>query len=773
MTQGIVRFLVLCGAVLGGAAWGCSGGHGAGAPAVLAPSEWRTGARRVEGPLLIHTEPGDLPHLEVAGKEGQRLSLEHTHVAAKLVGFVAEVEVSQTYTNPYTEAIEAVYVFPLPENSAVNHMRMVIDRRVIEADVKERLQARRIYAQAKQEGYTAALLEQERPNVFTQSVANIEPGKKIDVVVRYTQDLSYDAGAYEFVFPMVVGPRFMPGAELERAPSGLGTKADTTRVPDASRISPPYAGKGQRTGRDISLELVADPSVAVTSFDVPTHEVVSRRPADGTLRLTLAEKASIPNRDFVLRYRVAGGEPRATLHLSGQESGYFSLQVAPPDLDVEQLVGRRELVFVVDVSGSMSGLPLSMCKTAMRDALRRMRPVDTFNILTFSGQTARAFEAPRPANLANVREALAVVDGLSAGGGTHMADAVAAALSPDVDIGRQRYVFFMTDGYVGNDDEIVAASRRFVRAVESEGGRARVFGFGVGSSVNRHLIDGLSSAGKGVAVYATAREDPIRAVNRFFHYIDRAVLENLRVDWAGMKVDELYPSPLPDLFASHPVILHGRYRGQPSGRVTVRGAAGGQSLELPVHVQAAPAALSGPGVLGALWAREKVTFLEEALGLGDTGAAEQITRLGLDFHLVTRFTSLVAVDDSRRVSDGKPNTVLEALDEPEGVDVAMAGGESAPSDGYGYEYSDDPLNDICRIDPAACPTVDVSKQSAWSELESESVYAVQQSAPRRGCGCRVAGEPNGGSAAGFTAALALCLAALRRSRRSRTRSRLE
>ena len=631
--------------------------------------------------FLAYTDPGDIPHLELAGESKTKLPLEHTHVKAKLTGFVAEVEVAQTYTNPYGKPIEAVYVFPLPENSAVNHMRMVIGKRVIEADVMERQAAKRTYEQAKHAGHTAALLEQERPNVFTQSVANIEPGKKIDVVVRYVQDLTFDDGQYEFVFPMVVGPRFMPGQPLEGPRAGTGTHLDTTRVPDASRVSPPIVGRGERTGHDISLELIADASVAVGSFEVPTHQVVTRRPADGTLRLTLAERKSVPNRDFVLRYRVAGQQPKATLYTArnSKAGGYFSLVLHPPKLDVDRLVGQREIIFVVDVSGSMHGKPLGMCQSAMREALRKLRPVDTFNIITFSGSSQRAFAQPRPANTANVRQAMQVIDGLVAGGGTQMANAVDAALSPPVAQGRHRYVFFLTDGYVGNESEIIASSARFVATLEAKGQRARVFGFGVGSSTNRHLLDGLSRAGKGITVYATTREDPARAVNRFYRYIDRTALTNLKVHWGGMRVKDVYPSEVPDLFASHPVILHGRYSGQPN-RLRISGLAGETPVTVPVDVR--PARLDGDPdqVMGALWARSKVTALGEDLwdGGDPTRVRAEIIRLGLAHDLVTQYTSLVAVDRSRVIGDGKPDTVVQPVEGPEGVNVEMAGGVRRP-----------------------------------------------------------------------------------------------
>ena len=744
----VVLFLGACGSGLGGSyAYGPSSADpsqpaGEAAPFQVAtdpPPEavpeagWVRVAASASSPLFAYTDPGDLPQLKVAGDELKPLPLEHTHVKARLTGFIAEVEVSQTYTNPSTAPIEAVYVFPLPENSAVSHMKMVIGGRVIDATIKQRAEARRTYDQAKRSGYTAALLEQERPNVFTQSVANIEPGKKIDVVIRYVQDLTYDAGEYEFVFPMVVGPRFIQGAPLDRPASGSGVRADTAMVPDASRITPPILGKGERTGHDISLELVADASLVIGEVTTPTHDVAVRRPADGTLRLVLAEKKSIPNRDFVLRYRANGDKPKATLLTSGGASGgYFSLVVQPPTLDVDALVGRREIVFVVDISGSMSGQPIALCQAAMRDAIARLRPVDTFNLITFAGATGKVFEQARPANDANIRDALAFVDRIKAGGGTYMLDAVAASLTPDVGEGRHRYVFFLTDGFVGIEDQILAATHKFIAGIEGRGQRARVFGFGVGSSPNRALLDGISREGKGLTVYATNREHPARAVNQFYRYIDRSVLRDVTIDWGDLATTEMMPLEIPDLFASHPLIVHGRYRGGSGKSIVVRGKAGERAVEIPVTV-GGRAPDDPRDVLGLLWARSKVTWLEGELWKS-AGAEGEITKLGLEFQMVTRFTSFVAVDPTRKVSAGDPTTVVQPVEVPEGVNPVMAGALPGQP---GLDASSQQAQVTLSREPM--------ERQEHSVNEPEPVLASMPGvAPAerglRGCNCRVGSE---------------------------------
>lgn len=713
------------------------------APDVIATSEWGFAASGTTDSqeLVIYTDPGALPRLRKAGdgESAKQLPLEHTHVKAQLTGFIAEVEVRQSYTNPFPEPIEAVYIFPLPENSAVNHMRMEIGDRVIESQIKRRQEARQIYTEARREGYTAALLEQERPNIFTQSVANIEPGKQIDVVVRYVQDLTYDAGEYEFVFPMVVGPRYIAGQPVEEPPSGEGTYRDTQNVPDASRITPPYLGRGDRSGHDISLELVADASLAVNGFETPTHEVVSETRDDGTLSLQLAEHDSIPNRDFVLRYRAVREEPQATLFLSGEspehEGGFFSLVIHPPSLDIEELVGRRELIFVIDVSGSMSGVPLSLCKTAVREAITQIRPVDTFNIIVFSGRTGQAFEGPRPANTDNIRQALEYVDGLSAGGGTEIMNAVNAALESDVAPGRHRYVFFLTDGNVGIEDQVYSAIDRLIQTLEQRGQQARIFSFGVGSSVNRELLEGMSRAGRGIAIYATNREHPRRAVNQFYRYIDRSVLREVSVDWGSLEQSDVMPSELPDLFASHAMILHGRYRQPATGTLMVTGRAGDREVSFPVTIRNAEVEGEPSEVLGALWARSRVTDLEESLWHNrDPSVDEQITQLGLSFNLVTRLTSLVAVDRSHRVGQGDPQTVVQAVEVPEGVDGTMAGARGYASyGGGGVSPSDDA--------PAPC----------------ENEIAARRGP--RGCHCRAEGGNAGGDGLVFCIALVLMVLA--------------
>jgi Ca-activated chloride channel family protein len=604
--------------------------------------------------LYAYTDPGRLPELRDAA--GNPLPLRHTAVHAALRGHVAAVQVWQRFHNASTAPIEVVYVFPLPENSAVSDLRMIIGERVIQSDIMRRDDARETYEGARAAGHTAALLEQERPNVFTQSVANIAPGEDVVVEIRYLQTLTYDSGEYEFVFPMVVGPRFIPGG---------------ASVPDAARISPPIAGPGVRTGHDVSLEIDAQAGPPILAFTAPTHEVEATT-TDGRLHLTLANKDELPNRDFVLRYRVAGPEPSGSVLLgepdaSGQ--GHFLMVVHPPATDVDAEVGRREVIFVVDRSGSMSGAPLGLAKETVRELLARLRPVDTFDVVGFASGTERLFGRPRPANTTNLAEALRFLDAMESGGGTMMNDAVQAALSDEVAPGWNRYVLFLTDGWVGNETEIFAGAQALVRRISQRGSVARVFGIAIGSAPNRYLIEGIAAAGNGQARDVSTREHPRRAVDAVMHDIDSPVLSGLEFSETSPLRGDHFPTELPDLFVSQPLVVMGRYRGEVSDTVVLHGHRDGipVRLDVPVHrIDGADALLPG------LWARAKVEELSTTLWhASDLDAAartiEEITSLGLQQRLVTPYTAFVAVDGSRTIGNGNPELVLQPGAMPEGV----------------------------------------------------------------------------------------------------------
>ncbi|NMC69901.1 MAG: VWA domain-containing protein [Myxococcales bacterium] len=585
------------------------------------------------------------------------MPLRHTEVDAAISGYVARVSVVQQYQNPFDEKIEAVYVFPLPSNSAVNEFVMTVGERKIRGIIREREEAERIYEEARAQGYVASLLTQERPNVFTQKVANIEPGQAIDVELLYYQTLEYADGWLEWAFPMVVGPRFNPpGFDGGIGAVGRGDQGISGQATEVSYLRP-----GERSGHDIGLTVAVDAGVAIEELEVPTHAVSVERPERARALVKLADRAVIPNKDFVLRYRVAGTQIKSGLLTHRDErGGFFTLMAYPPAALADLPRQPMEMVFVLDCSGSMYGQPLELAKDAVRYALGRLGPDDTFQIITFSDDASSFGDEPVPATRRNLERALDYLDDIDSEGGTMMDAGIRAALDFPHDPRRFRIVSFLTDGYIGNELEIFASIRERL-------GPARIFSFGVGSSVNRYLMEGMARIGRGAVAYVNADDGSQRAVAAFFDRIAHPAMTDVEIDWGGMEVHDVYPSRVPDLFVGRALVLTGRFEG--GGRHTVRlsGRAGDRavSLELDVDLDAAEAAYPG---IPFVWARKQIEVLEDRdAGENSPAIAAQIKDLALEYGLMSAYTAFVAVDASR-VTEGDHGTVVPvAVPVPEGV----------------------------------------------------------------------------------------------------------
>ncbi|MHC4247732.1 MAG: VIT domain-containing protein [Planctomycetota bacterium] len=634
--------------------------------------------------------------LKVVGAGGgiEACPLEGTDVEADVTGIFARVRVRQRFRNPLTEKIEAVYCFPLPDGAAVDGFSMRVGGRVVRGIVRERAEARAIYSAAKRRGNVTSLLDQERPNVFTQSVANIGPGERVEIEISYVETVRYEAGAYEFVFPAVVGPRYMPGSPVSRAAappkeldgkvaelagaarvsalpgaSGRGWSPDTERVPDASRVSPLVATEGLRAGHDLSLTIRIDAGVPVLTVRSDLHAVDVRHGGFGRAVVTLAEARALPDRDFVLRWEGSGGLEEAFLvHDEGRSGGrgrFFSLVLAPPRRVAPARVVPKEMVFVIDRSGSMTGFPLETAKEAMRLCIERMGPRDTFNVISFSGGTGRCFARPVPGSPRARAGAEAFLDDLTGSGGTEMMPAIREALGGPRDPDRVRIVCFMTDGYVGNDFEIIEEVRR-------TSGRARVFPFGIGRSVNRFLLDRLAHAGRGEAEYVTLRGGSPGAAERFQQRIAAPVLADIEVDWGTLEVADVCPSAPRDLFADRPVVVHGRLLGPPDGELVIKGRTGSGPYERRIRVTP-PDPSARREALASLWARAKVREIMMAdmarLGLreADAAARAEIVKLGADFGIMTQFTSFVAVETRVDTGPAPAKTMPVPVEMPSGV----------------------------------------------------------------------------------------------------------
>ena len=609
------------------------------------------------------------------------LPLKHTEVKAEISGFVAEVRVTQVFSNPIDSPIEAVYVFPLPENSAVNEMTLTVADRVIKGQIKKREEARQVYERAKAQGKTAALLDQERPNIFTQSVANIPPGHEIRVTIKYIQDLAYDDGEYKFVFPMTIGPRYIPGQKTGKV--GTGWSDDTDQVGDASRITPPVVKPGQRSGRDISVEVRLDAGVAVKNLRSSSHEITVVNSGPAKAKISLSAEDRIPNKDFILTY-----EPEVKLaaaavlsHKQGKE-GYLTLMVQPSADYPLALVTPKELVIAIDVSGSMGGFPVETAKAIALRCLEGMNPGDTFQIMSFASGNQLHFERPLTNTLLNVARGRAVINALNGGGGTEMLDALRTALEFPKDPERLRIVLFMTDGFIGNDPQILAFTKEHLN-------NSRIFPLGVGSSPNRYLLEEMAVLGKGTVQYVRQNEKPEKVekvIEKFYDRISRPVLTDLSVDWNGLDVSELSPAFVPDLFAGQPLLIHAKYNKSGSAPVLIRGKLMGKPWKMSVNVTL-PEKEQANDAMGPLWARSRITDLERLnLKSEDADIKGKIIELALAHKLVTNYTSFVAVDESP-VSPTDKKLILVPVESelPEGTRYeGFFGGRAASlAGGYG------------------------------------------------------------------------------------------
>ncbi len=620
--------------------------------------------------------------------------LKHTDVEADITGFIARVTVTQTFSNPYNENIEAVYVFPLPHTAAVDAMTMHIGDRKIVGLMKRRAEARAVYEQALQQGQTASLLEQERPNIFTQSVGNIKPRQEIQIEISYVDVLNYDMGIYEFHFPMVAGPRYIPGAPisekpqlpkelkgkvgevkeplieettLDPVPSGTGWSPDTNRVPDASRITPPVLKPGYRTGHDIRLSVSLDAGVPVQDIEVVNHAAALERIDPSKATVEILPTDSMPNKDFVMKYAVAGEKPEMAIfaHAAGPQQRYFMLMLQPK-LDAElPKTPPRELVFLIDVSGSMSGEPMAKVKAAMRHFFARSKPDDTLQVITFAGRAAKLFENSVPATEANVARALTFTQGIQGGAGTRMLAGVKVVLNAPVDPDRIRIVVMLTDGFIGNESEIIAEVGRRTND------QIRFWVIGIGSSVNRFLIDGVAKAGGGMSDVLDLNTNPKPLVTQIVERIHRAQLANIQMDWNDLPIYETYPRRIPELWAGRPVIVFGRYAAGDRTKVTLSGTAEGKPITYKVDVTL-PDEESGHDVLPKVWARKKIEDLSSQIYYTDTPeVVEEITRVALDYRLMSQWTSFVAVDESEiPLADQQaqpPRQIIVPVPLPEGV----------------------------------------------------------------------------------------------------------
>lgn len=596
--------------------------------------------------------------LYVQTKDGQQqvFPLKRTDVKAKIAGNVSRVEVTQTFENPFKEPLEAVYVFPLPDEAAVDDMEIKIGDRIIKGDIKKREEAQKIYERALQEGKTAGLLEQERDNIFTQSLANIKPGEKIDVTIRYSESLKFEGGDYEFVFPMVVGPRYIPGQPID-------SSGDTDKVPDASRINPPVLKPGTRSGNDIGVTVEIDPGVPIQDVRSPSHKIRLERNGQ-IVRVQLGGEDTIPNKDLILRYRVSSDQTQATvLTQSDQRGGHFAVYLIPAVKYPTNAIVPKDVVFLMDTSGSQTGDPLLKSQELMRRFIKGLNPNDTFTIIDFANTTKQLSPVPLPNTAANRTKAINYINQLDANGGTELLNGIRAVLNfPAANSGRLRSIVLLTDGYIGNENEVIAEVQRKLKQGN------RLYSFGVGSSVNRFLLDRLAEVGRGTSQVIRQDEPTQQVAEKFFRQINNPVLTNIQVKWEGNgKSPKIYPLLPPDLFANQPLVLFGRKQDRTNGTLRITGTAAGKNpYETTLKVNFDP---SGNPAIAQLWGRARIKDLMNQMFGGETKSGVQaVTDTALAYRLLSQYTAFVAVSEEVRVDpNGKKRRVQVPVELPEGV----------------------------------------------------------------------------------------------------------
>ena len=616
---------------------------------------------------------GGYMQTEIAGDKTVALPLKHTDVDAEIAGMVSSVQVTQHFHNPYKKPIEAVYVFPLPHQAAIYDMTIKVGKRTIKGLIKKRQEAKRIYERAKAQGKTAALLEQERPNIFTQSVANIMPGDDIKVMIRYAETMSPEDGRYEFVFPMVVGPRYVGGGEAMGTRKGTGWGTDSTRIPDASRITPPLLAKGLRPGNDIAVKLRINGGVQVKQLQVVAHRATVSRDARGAA-IELDKSDSIPNKDFVVRYQLAGKRPEvAVLTHRDKRGGHFLLMIQPKAKMQQKDIAPREYVFVVDNSGSMYGFPLQQARAVIKRSLENLRSTDTFQIIKFAGSPDQFAPHAVRATRSNVQAGVGYVSQMRGGGGTEFMPALKLALGAKKDPARSRIVLFVTDGYIGYERQVLKFLRENIKGIN-------LFALGIGSSVNRFLIDGMARIGVGSPFYLLNTEKASSVTERIFSTISKPALTSIDIDWDGLDVEELTPSALPDLFGEKPVFVVGRYDRGGTGKVTVSGKLAGKRFRQTLTVNLPQAPTGANTAVAYLWARRQIADQMDVFATDPDRAKEiekNVTQIALSYNLMSRWTSFVAVDSAVRNQGGQQATVPVPVPLPDGVSP-----HAAPSQAY-------------------------------------------------------------------------------------------
>jgi Ca-activated chloride channel family protein len=621
---------------------------------------------------------GELLYRSPVSGRYETVALVHTDAVFDVRGLVASATVTQQYENSTSSPIEAVYIFPLPHDAAVYDMEIHVGNRVIRSKIKEREEAKKVYEAAKSAGKRAALVEEERPNIFTTSVANIMPGDHIEVRLRYVEPLRWEQGRMRLEFPMVVGPRYISGTQAS-GHAGTGWAKDTDAVPDASRITPIVRNPENRSGHDISVTVDLEPGFETSSVTSVSHEIHLSRLADGRQHVELADGATVPNKDFILEVRQAEtARPKAALFLSpsgspGNDSGesHFLLAAFPPTVHPTERA-PVEMLYMIDVSGSMAGTSIEQARGALLQALDRLRPVDRFGILQFSSDYHEFAAEPLQATAENLAAARRYVKRLEAGGGTEMLPALQHLMTKPQIAGYVRNIILLTDGDLGNEEEIFTALRQNLSG-------ARLYTVGIGSAPNIFLASKMAQFGRGTFTHIADITEIQEQMTRLFASIESPVLTDVKLTFEGVEVADVYPAHVPDLFMGQPLLIYGRITNGRKGKVRLTAHAGNEPFETTIALNTTKATFH-PGIT-TLWARQRVEDLIDHWRESDENNRAEIRTSviahAMQYKLVTRFTSLVAVEEVVVNPGGQLNTAPVPTELPAGMQMDKVFGAPA------------------------------------------------------------------------------------------------
>lgn len=589
--------------------------------------------------------------------------LKETDVTTNISGTIAETYVTQTYTNEGDKPINASYVFPASTKVTVHGMTMQIGNNIVTAQIKEKEEAKQEFEEAKSEGKSASLLEQKRSNVFTMDVANIMPGDTVNIKLHYTELISPTEGTYQFVFPTVAGPRYAePSEAADQDANGW--------------VETPYFESGTTITSKYNITVNLSTGVPITNLNSKSHDVSIAWNNNSSAKITLANPADYAgNRDFILDYKLTGNQVESGLVLAeGESENFFMLTIQPPERYVPEDIPPREYIFVLDVSGSMNGYPLDTAKTLIRDLVSNLKETDKFNLVLFSGASEQLSPNSMTATKENIKQAIDLIDKQEGYGGTSLSPALENAINIPADKNVARSIVVITDGYISGEQNVFDL-------ISQNLGTTSFFSFGIGSSVNRYLIDGIAYAGAGESFVVTDSEDAGETAERFRTYIQSPILTDIKVSYDGFDVYDVEPAALPTLFAQKPIVLFGKYRGEAGGTITITGKTGSNDYSQEINISDIKA-LTDNDAISYLWARTRVErLMDYGYSKDNPDVKDEVTQLGLTYSMMTPYTSFIAVIDTIRNPEGESADVDQSLPLPlEVSNLAVGGGYRAYSE---------------------------------------------------------------------------------------------